>query len=311
MKRILGLIIGITFSFAFVAKGQQETQLSHYYMAIGHYNPAYAGSSTNLNLFALSRLQYVGVPDAPKSFLVTADLPFNFEKIHTGLGLSIYSESIGLFNTMHFAAQFAYRYKILGGILSAGLQLGVVSQTFDGTQIDTPDETEDEALPTTEVTGSGLDINAGIYYQRKNLYMSIAATHLNQPDLTLGEKYYSYIPASYNFIAGYNIQLQNSLFELKPSVFVLTDLTNFYTDLTARMEYNKMFNGGIAYRINNSVALLVGARLGRFEVGYSYGIPTTSFVRATTGSHELMIRYRFKLHKTNTGHYKHKSVRIL
>ena len=55
---------------------------------------------------------------------------------------------------------------------------------------------------------------------------------------------YTYIGGMLNFMGGYNIQLNNPLIVLKPSVFLLTDTKNYHLDVTARMEYNKMFNGG-------------------------------------------------------------------
>ena len=59
-------------------------------------------------------------------------------------------------------------------------------------------------------------------------------------------------------MGGYNIQLNNPLIVLKPSVFLLTDTKNYHLDVTARMEYNKMFNGGI---------YLEDERIGRYLAG--------------------------------------------
>ena len=88
-------------------------------------------------------------------------------------------------------------------------------------------------------------------------------------------------------------------------------MQSFYTNVTARVEYNKMFNGGFTFSPMQSVGVLLGANIGKVQVGYVFDVPTTSLVRATTGSHELMVRYHFKLKKSNKGKYRHKSVRIL
>lgn len=50
------------------ARAQYDSQLSQYFMALGYYNPAYAGVTGDLNMLALSRLQYVGIDGAPTSF---------------------------------------------------------------------------------------------------------------------------------------------------------------------------------------------------------------------------------------------------
>mgnify|MGYP001214569521 FL=1 len=71
-------------------------------------------------------------------------------------------------------------------------------------------------------------------------------------------------------MGGYNIQLKNPLIELQPSVFLLTDMQSFHADITARLEYNKMFNGGFSYRVNESVGIMFGVKLGRFHAGYAF-----------------------------------------
>ena len=135
--------------------------------------------------------------------------------------------------------------------------------------------------------------------------------HLTQPEIQLDENAYTYIGRTFNFMGGYNIQLKNPLIELQPSVFLLTDMQSFHADITARLEYNKMFNGGLSYRVNESVGILIGVKIGRFQAGYAYDFPTTVLGQATSGSHELCVKYALKLKKTQTGKNRHKSVRIL
>ena len=49
---IILLVTGLT-----GARAQYDSQLSQYFMALGYYNPAYAGVTGDLNMLALSRLQ--------------------------------------------------------------------------------------------------------------------------------------------------------------------------------------------------------------------------------------------------------------
>lgn len=151
----------------------------------------------------------------------------------------------------------------------------------------------------------------GIYYTHKRFYAGFGMTHITQPELQLDENAYTYIGRSLNLMGGYNIQLKNPLIELQPSVFLLTDMQSFHADITARLEYNKMFNGGFSYRVNESVGIMFGVKLGRFHAGYAFDFPTTALGRASSGSHELCVKYALKLNKTKTGKNRHKSVRIL
>lgn len=63
--------------------------------------------------------------------------------------------------------------------------------------------------------------------------------------------------------------------------------------------------------MNESIGLLLGANIGRFALGYSFGYPTTAIRKVSSGNHELVLQYRLKLNKTKTGNTRHKSVRIL
>ncbi|MDD4114026.1 MAG: type IX secretion system membrane protein PorP/SprF, partial [Massilibacteroides sp.] len=262
----------------------------------------------------IHRQQWVGIEGAPKSFFVSADMPLRIGEMEHGVGAILFTESIGLFQNTHVSGQYAYKHKLFGGVISLGLQLGIVNQSFDGTGVYYPSESTaetDPAIPNTLVEAMALDVNAGVYYSRKNFYFGMGAMHVTEPELMLDENVYTYIASSYNLVSGYNIQSRNPLYELQPSVFLKTDTRSFQADITGRLVYNKMFNGGLSWRINESIVFLLGANLGNVQVGYAYDFPTTPILKGSHGSHELMIRYKLKLKKTKTGKNKHKSVRIL
>lgn len=307
---IILLLTGLT-----RARAQYDSQLSQYFMALGYYNPAYAGVAGDLNMLALARLQYIGIEGAPKSFFINADMPLRIGKTNHGVGLVVFVDGAGLYQNTHVSGQYAYKQKLFGGTLSIGLQLGFVNQSFDGEGVFYPTsnfhQKEDQALPQTQVSGMGFDINAGLYYTHKKFYAGLGVTHLNPAEVQLDEYSYMYLSSTYNLIAGYNIQFRNPLYELQPSVFLKTDMQSFQADITARLFYNKMFNGGFSWRVNESVILLLGAKIGSFQVGYAYDFPTTPLFKATSGSHELIVSYKLKLKKSKSGKNRHKSVRIL
>lgn len=314
MKRVLLLII-VLCTCTNMVRAQYDAQFSQYFMAMGYYNPGYAGTSEDLNLLALYRMQWMGIPGAPQTFFVAADMPLKLGKTNHGVGLVMSTEGIGLFRNTHVSVQYAYKTKLFGGTLSVGLQAGMVNQVFNGDSVHIPSseyhQQVDGAIPTKKVDAMGLDMNIGVYYTHKKFYVGFASTHITEPELQLEENAYTFIGRAFNLTGGYNIQLKNPLYELQPSVFLKTDMTSFQADVTARLVYNKMFNGGISWRVNESVVFLLGATFGRFQAGYAYDFPTNALLQGSSGSHELMVRYQLKLNKTKTGKNKHKSVRIL
>lgn len=315
MRRPLLFTIVLLLTCVSLTRAQYDVRLSQYFQAKPYYNPASVGATEDLNILALARMEWVGIKGAPLSFFAMADMPLTLGKTQHGVGVVLLTESIGLFQNTHVGLQYAYKQKLFGGTISGGFQIGLVNQSFDGSKVEMVEseyhQQTDEAIPTSQVSGMGFDMNFGLFYTHKKFYAGIGMAHLIEPELQLGENAYSYIGRTYNFMGGYNIPLPNPLFELQPSVFLLTDLQSFHTDITARLEYNKMFNGGVSYRVNESVGILFGVKIGRFQAGYAYDFPITALGQATSGSHELCVRYSLKLKKTKTGKNRHKSVRIL
>lgn len=314
MKKLFLFIIAWV-SCTMGVRAQEDMQLSQYFLGMAYYNPAYAGTTPDLNMLGLFRQQWLGMPQAGTSFFVMADMPLKIGKTNHGVGLVANTEKIGLFQNTRISGQYAYKQKLFGGTLSIGLQIGIANKVFNGEDVHIPEsdfhEQDDPAIPRTKVEGMALDMNAGLYYTRKNLYIGFGATHLTEPEIQFDENAYYFMSRGLNLTGGYNIQLRNPLYELQPSVFLKTDMQSFQADITARMVYNKMFNGGLSWRINESVVVLLGATFGRFQVGYAYDFPTTAILKASSGSHEVLVRYRLKLKKTKTGKNRHKSVRIL
>ena len=315
MKRI-GLII-ISCNLIFLVHSQQEVGFSQYFTAMGYYNPAYAGKSGDINVMMQSRLQWYGaINNAPSSAFVAADMPLNYQNIQQGVGIVVfYDKASSLYQRTNIAAQYAYKKKMGKGILSIGLQAGQISETFRGDSVRLSDmEGNDDIIARAAVNGKALDMAIGLFYSTEKYYAGIATTHLLAPKINMGENMEMKVDRVYNLIAGYNILTRNPLFELQPSLFLLTNLQMAAGDITARVVYNKMYNGGLGVRINdkagvNAVIFYLGANIKRFRLGYAYDFPTS--VISKIGSHELMLSYQVELEKPKGKRNKHKSVRIL
>ncbi|MDR3268663.1 MAG: type IX secretion system membrane protein PorP/SprF [Tannerella sp.] len=305
------------------AWAQSDAQFNQYFTAMGYYNPAYAGKTGELNVSALYNMQWLGMGgNTPKTMLVAADMPWKYGKSLHGLGVVVYNETLGLDKNMYTSAQYAFKKKIGKGTLSIGLQAGLLSAAFDGASIYIPDSEDhesadsDEAMPTAQVDAMGLDLAAGLFYYTNKYYVGVGSTHLLEPKLDLDENTERIIPRMYNLTAGYNIQMNNPLLELQPSVFAQTNLQMVSADVTLRGVYNNMYNGGLGGRISDggkmtAAIVYFGMTIKGFRIGYAYEFPTSALIRASAGSHELTASYRLKLDKPKGNRNRHKSVRIL
>jgi type IX secretion system PorP/SprF family membrane protein len=320
-------------------KAQFDSQLSNYWAGIAYYNPAYAGQSGKLEASLLSRIQWLGMENAPRTTILTANLPYQLlGKVH-GFGATMYNDRAGLFSVSVISGQYAWKKKMFKGDFSAGIQVGYINQSFDGTKIDIPQDDyhnpSDEAIPTTAVTGKSLDASAGIFFSKEKWFAGLSATHLLYPKIDLNENYIYEVPRTYYFINGYNIPLNNPLLELRPTLLVKTMETsslvldadsltekietntlkammhNTQIDVSVRMVYNDKFWGGLSWRNGDAVVLMLGMKFKMIEAGYAYDFPISRIIKETTGSHEVFIRYSMDINLKKKGKDKHKSVRIL
>ena len=322
MRRILLILTLLLTLVCLPAAAQTDAQFSQYYEVPTYYNPAAVGRTDFLSIHGGGRMQWVGVKNAPKSFLLSADMPFKVFGKRIGAGIVMGQESIGLYKTLTLDAQLGYKFKKWGGEFTAAVQLGMYDRSFKGTEVVLPDDDDyhegtDDGIPRTDINGTAIDFGAGLVYTHKLFWASLSATHLTAPTITMKdkneeEKQYEFNTArSYYFMAGGNIPIKNTLFEVQPSMLLKTDGTSFVGEATARLRYNKFLSGGVAYRLNDAVSLMIGAELKNFFLGYAYDYPTSKVSGGSSGSHEVFLRYNIKLNMGEKNKNKHKSIRIM
>jgi type IX secretion system PorP/SprF family membrane protein len=307
------------------AAAQADAQFSQYFEIPNYYNAGAIGTTDLLKIRAGARMQWVGIKNAPSTFLVAADMPFKFINKRFGVGLVMQQESLGLFKNMTLGAQIAYKQKLFKGVLSIGAQIGFIDQSFKGTEVYIPDDDDyhqstDDAIPQQDIRGNAFDVGLGILYTHRWFWAGISATHLNSPSMKMNaetgengnEKNYEFqMGRTLYFMAGSNIPIKNTLFEVIPSMLVKSDFTFTTGEATVRCRYNKFLSAGVGYRWNDAVYAVLSAEFKGFYIGYSYDYPTSAIAKASSGSHEIFAGYSLKLDLSDKNRHKHKSIRIM
>ena len=311
LKRLIFIIALACLAEASV-KAQYDPSYSHYWAMEPSFNPASVGKDNKLNVVGAYGLDFSGYEHNPNTFYVGADMPLYFLKQYHGVGISILNDKLGVFTHQRISVQYAFRYHLFGGMLSAGVQSGMLFEKFDGSKLD-PEEASDPALTQSEVNGNSLDFGAGLYYTHRNWYVGASVQHLNSPLVELGETNELQVNRTYYLTGGYNIKLRNPFLTIPVSALVRYDGTACRTDLTARVVYShekRMLYGGVSYSPTNSVTAFVGGTFHGINVGYSYEMytGTTAF---KNGSHGLFVSYQTDINLQKKGRNKHKSVRFL
>ena len=294
------------------AKAQYDPSFSHYWAMEPSFNPAAVGKEQKLNVAGAYNMTLTGFEHNPKTMYIGADMPLYLLGAYHGVGLQVVNDEIGLFSHKKVGVQYAYKHKLLGGMISIGVQAGLLSENFNGSEVDTEMD-GDDAFAKSEVTGTGLDFAAGLYYTHRNWYVGVSSQHLTAPVVELGETNELEIARSYYFTGGYNIRLRNPFLTIQTSVLGRTDGVAYRGDVSARLKYThekRVMYAGLSYSPTNSVTLLIGGYFHGIMLGYSYEA-YTSAISLGNGSHELFVGYQTDINLFKKGRNRHQSVRIL
>ena len=310
LKRYIAFLVALL--AVSVARGQYDPSFSHYWAMETSFNPAAAGKEPKLNVTGAYNMTLTGFENNPRTMYLAGDMPFSLGKTIHGVGLQIMNDDIGLFSHKKLDVQYAYKQRLAGGTLSIGLQVGLLSESFDGSKVDL-ENPEDLVFAKASVTGTGLDLSGGLYYQHRKWYLGLSSQHVTAPTVDLGETNELEISRSYYFTGGYNIQLRNPFLMVQTSVLGRTDGVAYRGDITARLKYThekRVMYAGLSYSPTNSVTVLIGGHFHGVLVGYSYEAYTGA-ISLGNGSHELFVGYQTDIDLGKKGRNRHQSVRIL
>ena len=305
-------ILALLLTASLEVQAQYDPSFSHYWAMETAYNPAAAGKQNVLNVVGTYNMSLVGFEHNPRTMFISADMPFQFAGVIHGLGLQIMNDDIGAFSHKRFSAMYAFKVNMLGGVLSIGAQPTIISENLKGSELVFYDS-GDEALPTSDITGSGFDLSAGAYYQHKWWYAGAAVQHVLAPRVEIGETNEINIDRAYYFTAGCNIRLKNPFLSIQPSVMGRSDGVGYRADITSRLTYKheeKVMYVGAGYSPTNSITAYVGGMFHGVMLGYSYEYNTT-VQSLGNGGHELFVGYQTDINFTKKGRNRHQSVRIL
>lgn len=301
-------ILSLTISTAVAQQDAQFSQNMFNQMAI---NPAYAGSSDMISATAINRMQWVGFGEgAPATTVVNINSPFTLFGLSQGAGINIINDRFGFNSDIGLNLAYAARFKIeKAGNLAVGLNAGVINNSLKP-KWNFPVTTGDVAVPQADESSVNLDLGFGIFYNNDLMYFGVSAEHLNQPKFNKAQNP-SHYKVHFYLTGGYIIPLSNKAWELSPSVFIGSNLTNNILSINTNVIYNKRFWGGVSYRVGEAFTTMLGVEIfSGLRIGYAFDVSTTKISSYNSGSHEFMLGYSFTLKKEKPPQ-QYKSIRFL
>ena len=277
---------------------QQDAQFTQYMYNGMYYNPAFAGKEGGFRFSALHRSQWQnystnsGQAGAPVTQLISAQ--GNLEGKNIGYGLTIVNDQIGATGNLEVNLQGAYHRKINRSTLSLGAYVGMFSSSlnYDELIVVNPEPN----LPSGgKESQTNLNFGAGLLFDRGNYYIGLSSRHLNEPVFDFGDGSYENQLKNHSYLLlGYRFRPIGQL-SIEPS-FLLKSVSfnNFSYDVSVIATHQNKISGGLAFRGEESVSLILGYSLlkdNSLKLGYAFDLVISGVEAKAPTSHELMLRY--------------------
>lgn len=302
-------------------RAQWDAPVTQYWTVKGHYNPAFAGGSEMIDLSVLYRYQWAGIRHAPQRVILNGHLPVYFLNRRHGAGVTAYNLTAGKLRNSLLAAQYNYIHPIRNGNIQFGLQAGILNLAFDEGSARITGEGTEAAQPSYIADGVKrqlADLGIGVAWQNSNGYAGLSLLHLNEPNFQVmndtldlqSDSLQSYIPRAIHLMAGYNIRLFHPL-AIEPMIWLQTGNGTTRVQTALRAVVKERFSGGVSWRSGDGYGIFAGILIEGFEIGYGYDHHSHSMGKASRGSHELTLRYRFPDGQLQPKRQPQKSIRLL
>ena len=311
------------FMLGICANAQQLPVASYYMYDYTRTNPGSLGSKDMLCANIIYKDALNGLPKWPKTMLLNLEVPFKLFGGKHGVGLNIYQDEIGFYEDIDIKLGYAFRFNVADGTLGIGIKGGLRQKSLDATWEGIPSAIEpanDPNIPPANVKNlMAASFSAGIFYRSEDIYLGASVLNVYAQEFDYSEGNTSgtattakeVLRPHYYVTAGYNLQMSNSAYELKPSVNLYSDGATVTLDLNSTLEYNKRIWGGVSYRTGSAVIGMVGLMIfDGARIGYAYDFQTSALTNYSNGSHEFLFNYCVKLGNEKQPE-RYKSIRYL
>mgnify|MGYP003631730728 CR=1 FL=1 len=286
------LFCGVMFFSVGMIFAQKEPQYTQYMYNIGSFNPAYVGTVETPDITGLYRVQWSGIPGAPKTLRFGVNLPLANEK--NGLGFNVVSDQLGPTTQTYIDFAYSFQVKLSDDTkLSFGVDAGGSLLDVDYTKGDF--ENPNEPLLNNADTFNKFypTVGAGMFMYQENWYLGLSVPNF----LTSGiyaDEVANIVEdkMQFNLIGGYIFNFSEGL-KFKPA-FLMNYLKGLPLNLNLSTNFliSDVVTLGASYRLDNALSGLAGLQVSNsLFLGYSYDYNTNGLGDYSQGSHEVILKF--------------------
>jgi type IX secretion system PorP/SprF family membrane protein len=207
--------------FAVQGIAQQMPQFTNYMQNDFLVNPAAAGKNDHYQISVLNRYQWVGITDAPRTFIVSVDGPN--KRRNMGFGAQVYTDITGPTRRIGGRINYSYHMKLGTKVkLAFGVYGGLLQYGIDASKIKLGVTDVPDIISTNYQKSLVPDFGAGTYlYQKDKFYFGVGFPQLFKANLKFDKKITtnSKLSTLVALHGGYTFDLGNKM-AVEPSVLM-------------------------------------------------------------------------------------------
>lgn len=275
--------------FVYQIQAQQAPHYAQYLYNIQVINPAFVGEKSDFNAALLSRWQWVGVEGSPKTTTFSTNGRL---RNGVGLGATAIREEIGLARITEIDLDASYTTVLSNrSRLSVGLKGGL---GFFNNNLDNAITVDGEIYEPN--SDQYVDIGFGLLYKTKKFFVAFSAPNLIKApvfNIDVDSRFSQQARANNYFITAGVAYSLSRFYDIKftPSTLIkYVPSLPLSIDANANFVFNKKYEFGLSYRLQNSVSAVAAIITERnFRIGYAYELQLMQ-IGGNLSSHEVILR---------------------
>lgn len=282
---------------------QQVPHYAQYKYNMQVLNPAFVGSKSDFNATLLSRQQWINVEGAPETttFSVNTRLNSGF-----GLGATVISDQIGLVDNTDINLDISYTVPTSEyGRLALGVKGGMA---FFNNDLASGITVDNEVYAST--SGDYGNLGFGMLYSSRDYYVGLSVQNLfKSPVFELQDDIQTVEGlerGNYFLTGGMSVELSkfNDIVFYPSAMVKYTPTLPVSIDMNANFVFDKKFEAGVSYRLQNSLSAMVAVIINdKYRIGYAYENYKNGLGQ-NLNTHEIILRIDLDLNRDKRWLYK-------
>lgn len=290
MKHIYKIAACLLFALSNLS-AQQEFQMSNDRFTLLQFNPAHAGiyqQDAYASGYLSYRNQWLGFEGAPKTYSLITD--YLIEDYNVGLGLSFFSDQIGLDSKLEVAGNYSYRIDLEEGYLNMGLRTAFsrFGSEFNRVRNVEAGDVYDQGNASVSL----FSVGAGVMYHSENLRIGFSVPSIAVVSTTNNNRFkerHIYVHTAFK------LGDPGDFLRIEPSLlFKYQRAVPVQAKLGAIAWINESMSPGIHYRWDDALVLSFGWLLDeRLQLGVAYDFTISDIRLVSDNSFEIQLGYIF------------------